>query len=96
MLEADLLSLIEEIEDRHDPNKLIDHLGGLLFPEPITDDQKDYLKALLIPGLPDYEWTVEYDLYKSSPEDEELRNSLNARLQTMFIGMLSLPEFQLS
>ncbi|NND09552.1 MAG: DUF1800 domain-containing protein [Saprospiraceae bacterium] len=96
MLQADLLNLIEGIEDRHDPNALIDNLGEILFPEAITDGQKEYLKSLLIPGLPDYEWTVEYDLYKTNPEDEELKNALNARLQTMLIGMLSLPEYQLS
>ncbi len=94
-LEADLLSLIEGIENQHDPNLLIDQLSELVFPNSIIQSQKEYIKSLLIPGLPDYEWTVEYDLYKSNPDDEELGNAIAARLKTMFVGLLSLPEFQL-
>jgi len=94
-LEADLLSILENIDRANDPNILIESLTNFYYPKSITNEQKDYLKSLLIPGLPDYEWTVEYDLFRSNPDDEGLRAAILLRLKAFFYGLLSLPEYQL-
>ncbi|MBK8504764.1 MAG: DUF1800 domain-containing protein [Saprospiraceae bacterium] len=95
-LRVDLLSLIETIEDVNDPKKLINNLVSLLLPKEIGDEQKEYLKSILIPGLPDYEWTLEYDLYRSTPDNVQLKTAVENRLKGMFYALLSLPEYQLS
>lgn len=95
-IKADLLSVVDQIENASDPNHLIQHLASLYFPKEIEESQKDYLKSILIPGLPDYEWTIEYDQYRVNPNDKELKIAVENRLKGMFYGLLSLPEYQLS
>ncbi len=88
--------MIDTIESAEDPIALIDGLAKLTLPKPIDDGQKDYLKSILLPGLPDYEWTIEYNTYKADPENEELKQAIVNRLQGMCLALLSLPEYQLS
>ena len=40
------------------------------FDEQLNDDQLFYLKDILIPGLPDFEWTVEYGAYLNDPTND--------------------------
>lgn len=93
---VDSLAFVEVIDNPFEPNDLIDEFAKILYPQPITESQRDVLKEILIPGLPDYEWTIEFTDYLSNPTDPDLstsvRNKLNALLQAMF----SLPEFYLS
>ncbi len=91
-----MLGMIEKIEGADDPIVLIDQLAALVLPEEITDDQKSYLKSILLPGLPDYEWTVEYNEYLANPNNRELKTAVENRLRGMIAGMMSLPEYQLS
>ncbi|NND34220.1 MAG: DUF1800 domain-containing protein [Saprospiraceae bacterium] len=95
-IQADLLQVVDEIPNSSNPVDLIDELSEAFLPKEISEGQKEYLKSLLIPGLPDYEWTLEYDLYRSNPSDLELKTAVETRLKSMFYGLLSLPEYQLS
>ena len=49
----DVLKFTASIDDPFNPNFLIDEFSKILFPQPITQAQKDILKSILIPGLPD-------------------------------------------
>ena len=95
-IQADLLEVVDAIPNSANPNDLINALSEAYLPKEITEGQKNYLKSLLIPGLPDYEWTLEYDLYRANPDDIELKTAVETRLKAMFYGLLSLPEYQLS
>ncbi len=92
----DPLYLISKFENPENPNSLISELASYIFPIPITDTQKDFLKEVLIPGLPDFEWTVEYNLYLNDPQNEEIRRSVDAKLRTLLATMLTMPEYYLS
>lgn len=91
----DVLKVADGIPNAVDPNALIKHLADLLMPWPLTDAQLAYLKEVLIPGLPDFEWSVEYGLYLQDPDNEAIRMAVENRLRVMFIALLGLPEFQL-
>ena len=91
-----VLQMAANIEEAIDPNKLIDGLAERFFPQPITTAQKDYLKGILIPGLPDFEWSVEYGEYLEHPEDDDLRISVEQKLRQLTNAVLSMPEFYLS
>lgn len=95
-IKANLLDIIDQIDNANDPNELIEHLTELYFPRAISTGQKDYLKSILIPGLPDYEWTLEYDQYRFNPNNVELKIAIENRLKGMYYALLSLPEYQLS
>lgn len=95
-LQIDVLSFIATLDNPEDPNQLIEDMALILFPRPLGQTQKDLLKDILIPGLPDFEWTLEYGLYLEDPENEELIMSVEKRLRDMFKAMLSLPQFHTS
>jgi len=91
----DVVKVTDNIEGSTDPNVLIQKLVDLLLPYPLTQAQLDSLKELLIPGLPDFEWTLEYGQYLNDPTNETKRKAVENRLVPLFIGLLGLPEFQL-
>ena len=92
----DFLKFIETLDDPLDVNNLIDEICLLLFPRPMSQEHKDFFKDRLIPGLPDFEWAVEYGDYLSDPEDESKKRSVERKLEQMFNAMFGVPEFQLS
>lgn len=93
---VDVLKLVDELPNPSDINELIDEWVKMLFPQPITEKQIAYLKEILIPGLPDYEWTVEYLHYQSNQDDENTVRSMENKLRLLLDAMLSMPEFYLS
>ncbi|MEZ4950067.1 MAG: DUF1800 domain-containing protein [Saprospiraceae bacterium] len=92
----DVLKLASRLDNPTDPNDLIDELTRLLMPQPISPGQKTYLKELLIPGLPDYEWSIEYGQYLGNPDDKDLKNSIEGKLRILLNGILEMPESYLS
>ena len=95
-IQADLLGLVEQINNSNNPIGLIEGLSEIYLTKPLSSAQVNYLKSILIPGLPDYEWTLEYDAYLSNPDDTNLKTAIENRLRAMFIGLVSMPEYQLS
>ena len=92
----DILSLVSTLDDPFDPNNLIEEMSRILMPQPLTASQKTFLKTVLIPGLPDFEWTVEYSDHVNNPDDPNLAAAVESKLRNMLVVMLSLPEFYLS
>ncbi|MBK8044959.1 MAG: DUF1800 domain-containing protein [Haliscomenobacter sp.] len=95
-LRIDPLSMITHLQNRLDPNALILELSDLLLPQPLTEAQLADLKEVLLPGLPDYEWTIEYQQYLSKPSDTNLKNAVESKLRNLFQAILSMAEFYLS
>lgn len=91
----DYLEFIADIPDATDPNELIRTLTSLLLPRPLTEGQMANLKEALIPGLPDFEWTVEYGMHLSEPDNEELADAVDDKLRDLFRAIFNLAEFQL-
>ena len=96
MMRADVLYLATTLDNPLDPNALIEELAIILLPKPLKASQKAALKAILLPGLPDFEWTVEYGQYLENPNNSALASAVEAKLRALLKAMLSLPEFQLS
>ena len=95
-VEIDVLEFVGTIDNPSDPNAVIEEFAAILFPQPITESQHDYLKGILIPGLPDFEWTVEYGEYIANPTNSVLAAAIELKLRTLLKTMLSMPEFHLS
>ncbi|MEL6944653.1 MAG: DUF1800 domain-containing protein, partial [Bacteroidota bacterium] len=56
---VDVFYFVETVDDPTDPNSVVGDFAKILFPRPLTQGQLDGLKEILIPGLPDFEWTIE-------------------------------------
>jgi uncharacterized protein (DUF1800 family) len=92
---ADPLAFTLNLPDPRNVDSLIDECARLIFAVPLTANQKAFLKQTLIPGLPDYEWTLEWDTYLADPGNTQKMNAVKTKLQSLFAFMLSMPEFQL-
>ncbi len=81
-----------------DVNILIDETVKLLFARPITTLQRQRLKDILIPGLPDFEWTTEWVQYL--PTAAQANNAstiaMENKLGSFLYEIMSMAEFQLS
>lgn len=94
-IKIDLLAVVSKIDNAEDPNELINNLADTIFPFSIAQSQKDFLKEILIPGLPDFEWTVEYGEYLGDPDNPDLKDGVERKLDSLFNAMLKMPEFYL-
>ncbi|MAD96454.1 MAG: hypothetical protein CMB99_03915 [Flavobacteriaceae bacterium] len=90
-----VFSFIADINNSIDPNVLIRELANRMFNYPISDAQLENLKEILIPGLPDFEWTVEYGDYLNNPGDNALRISVENKLRNLIGTMVQMSEFQI-
>lgn len=92
----DLVNFIRDLPDPFDVNRLITDVASLLFVKPLSDNQLIALKEVLLPGLPDFEWTVEYTEYRNDEENFNLRSVIENKLKQLFTAMLRYPEYHLS
>ncbi len=92
---VNLLDFIAEMDNNLDPNSMLEQIALYLFAYPISDNQRDFLKEVLIPGLPDFEWTVEYADFLQNPDDPDLRDAIFTKLESLFGTLFKMPEFHL-
>ncbi len=90
------IALLQALDNPSDPDEVIAGFTKLLLPMPLADSQKEFLKKeVLIPGLPDMEWTMEYNNYLSNPGDENIKEALKDRIQFLLYMISVLPEYHL-
>ncbi len=94
-LAADPIGMAELVSSPGDPNILITEWAELFLPVELSQEQIDYLKDILIPGLPDFEWTVEWNKYKDNPGDQNQKQAVEAVLRSVLKAMLRMPEYYL-
>lgn len=92
----DWLGFIDSFNNPFDPNTLVAEFADIFMPQPLLQEQLDDLKEILIPGLPDFEWTDEYALHLDNPLDEMLRNSVLNKLKALVRGLFNMAEFELN
>ena len=90
-----VLLIVSSITNADDPVVLIRSLANQLFNYEISQNQIDSLKDILIPGLPDFEWTIEYSDYLGDPSDTPLRISIENKLRNLIGTMVQMSEFQI-
>jgi len=95
VLKPDVIALAEKTSDPSFPDTLITELSELLLPVPVSADQIVNLKEVLIPGLPDYEWTLEWNNYKDNPEDQGLEEAIGNALRLLIEAIMHMPEYYL-
>ena len=91
----DPFDIVDQLMEPEDPNRLIEQLGDLFYQIPLSQEQYDDFKEVLIPGLPDFEWTIEYGDYKANPGDETIKLAVKKKLTELFTSMLNRAEYQL-
>lgn len=94
-IQIDVLDFLNQMTNPSDVNELIDETIVLLLGGGISETAKSRLKEILIPGLPDFEWTVEYNNYVDNPGDEKQVEAIRTKMQRLLFSLTQIPEFQL-
>jgi len=84
------------MSEPQDPNILIEDIVQVLFAQPISQNQHDFLKNVLIPGLPDASWAMEYSEFLADPTDPDRLEGIKNKLKSLFRTLLKMPEFYLT
>jgi uncharacterized protein (DUF1800 family) len=92
---VDMIGLAEATTDPSDPDILVAELCELLLPVPVDSEVHDELKEVLRPGLPDFEWTVEWNDYAGDPNNTALKETVENALRSLFNTILHLPSYYL-
>jgi hypothetical protein len=96
-LQIDHIAFASQFDHPEDPNLLIEDVTKLLLPQPLSNQKKLLLKAVLLSGLPtDYYWTTAWTDYINNPSDPMNFEAVNTRLSIFHKYILSLPEYQLA
>ncbi|MCA8832362.1 DUF1800 domain-containing protein [Hymenobacter pini] len=98
VLRIDAVALVQTLPaaTAADANLLIAELARLLFPIALTANQLNYLNDVLLPGLPDFEWTVEWQDYLANPTNTAKKTAVQTKLQALLRTMMGLAEYHLS
>lgn len=91
----DPIAFANQVSDPSDPNKIVLEFSQVLFPISLTDTQKTFLKETLIPGLPDYEWTNEWNSYAADPTNAAKLSAVKTKLKALIKFMIDMAEYQL-
>lgn len=89
-----LIPFIQGLSSPSDPVQVIEDMGLVFCPKGLTSEEKLKLKTVLTNGLPDFEWTVQYNDYLASPTDATMKNALELRIGLTLDTLFKLPEFQ--
>lgn len=94
-LSADVLALAKTTSKPGTIDTLVSELAAIFFPITLTDAQIKYLKDVMLSGVPEYEWGVEWDDYAAAPADATKIKPVESRLRALLTAMMELAEFQL-
>ncbi len=91
----DPLALVDSLQNPSNAEAMITEVSILLFPLGISEEQRDYLKEVLLVGLPDSVWQEEYLNYSLDKTNETLAAPVRSKLQLLLATMLTMPEYLL-
>ena len=73
--------------------QVVDDLCLVLFPKEIPVADKLAIKAVLTGGLPDFEWTLQYNEYLAAPTNPVFYTPVELRMQAVLNIMFKMPQF---
>ncbi len=91
----DVIEFMESTSNPQDIYDLITDFGRILHPRPLSEEQIELLKPFLIPGLPDFEWTEEYFIWKEDPTDPDKIKTISEKLINLINQLMIMPEYYL-
>lgn len=92
----DVIELAKQVSKPDQVNTLVDEWCELAYPIPVPSEAKAQFKQILLGGLPDYEWTAEWNDYFNDQQNEVKTNAIATKLWGMLRYMLAMAEYQLS
>ncbi|MBR9861037.1 DUF1800 domain-containing protein [bacterium] len=96
-LQVDTVRFAEKFSSVSDPGAFIDDVLMLMHTVEVSQDQKDYMKSVLLYGQSqDYYWTDDWNDYINDKSSSSKRDAVETRLKLLFKYLMNLAEYQLS
>ncbi len=90
----DALKFLNNLPNPNIAVDVIDAMITVFFPRDTSDSQRLALKSILTNGLPDFEWTIQYDEYIANPSDTGREGAISSQMKKTLAALFKLPEFQ--
>ena len=87
------LGLLNGLSTPNSAPLVIDDLCLVFCPKSIDPADKLYLKSLLTGGLPDFEWTLQYNEYLADPSNPTFYNPVILRVKAVLNTLFRMPQF---
>lgn len=98
-VKADTLSFVNQFSNTiiRNPNLLVNEVVKYLLPIDLSTEQKNLIKTqtLLTGQTADYYWSDAWDFYVNNPSNNNAKLAVSYRLDTLFLTIIQLAEFQL-
>ena len=88
-----VLDLLNGLSVPSSAPQVIDDLCLVFFPKDIPAADKLAIKGILTNGLPDFEWTLQYNEYLADPTNPVFYNPVELRMQAVLNIMFKMPQF---
>jgi len=88
------LNLVDGLSDPSNPVHVIDDIAVVFCPQGLSTVQKLMLKQILTNGLPDFEWTVQYNDYVANSGNATFSDPVRLRVELLLFTLFQMPEFQ--
>jgi len=88
------LTLLDGLSVPSDPVQVIKDLADVFCPKGLTSAKQLPLKIILTGGLPDFEWTVQYNQYTANPGNATYSDPVKLRVEYVLWRLFQMPEFQ--
>ncbi|MDG1331611.1 MAG: DUF1800 family protein [Crocinitomicaceae bacterium] len=92
--ELNTLAFLDNLSFPSDAPSVIDDIADLFTPKGMSATQKLILKAVLTNGLPDFEWTIQYNDYQANLGNTTFSDPVKQRVLLVLQQVFHMPEFQ--
>lgn len=90
----DVLTFLDNLSLPADAPQVIDDMVDVFTPKGLSATQKLILKSILTNGLPDFEWTLQYNEYVNNPGNTTYSDPVKQRVELVLSRLFQMPEFQ--
>ncbi|MBI2257829.1 MAG: DUF1800 family protein [Flavobacteriia bacterium] len=88
------LTFLNQLSNPSDATQIIEDMALLFCPKGLDETKKIVLKTLLLNGLPDFEWTLQYNEYLADPNNPTFSDPIKQRIALVLDQLFKQPEFQ--
>lgn len=89
----DALHVVDSLSTPASAPDVIQDLTDMFCPKGLTATQQLTLKLMLTNGLPDFEWTLEYNDYQANIGNPTYEDPVRTRVELVLSQMFQMPEF---
>ena len=93
-IKIDALSFLATLQTPSDGTAMIDEICLLFLPRLLEQTKMDALLNTLTDGLPEFEWTLQYNEYLANPADVNYSDPVKSQMEAVLSQLFKSPEFQ--